>query len=96
MTELALKAVHEEVVSLVQRSVEEFEGGEAQAGISLLLEAQFLLGEVIQERLNNMEITPSLSPLMDEWVDDGESAEDNPSSEPQKNRHVTLNDALSE
>jgi hypothetical protein len=74
MNELTLRAIHEEALSLVQRGVEEFEEGETCVGVSLLLEAQFLLGEVIQQQLNQIDSTPPLSPSSDESINDRDPA----------------------
>ena len=71
MKELTLKVAHEEALSLLQRGVVEFEEGETHTGVSLLLEAQFLLGEVIQQQLNKMDSPPHLSPLSDEGPGEG-------------------------
>ncbi len=70
MKELAFRVAHEEVVSLVQSGVEEFDEGEPQAGVSLLLEAQFLLADLIQQRLNNIVSAPPLSPFVDGCADE--------------------------
>jgi len=69
MKGLSLKGAHEEVVSLVRRAVEEFEEGEVQVGISILLEAQFLLSELIEQELNHIDSAPPLSPFIGESVD---------------------------
>jgi hypothetical protein len=74
MKDVALRAAHDEVIAPVQGSAEELNEGEAQVGISLLLEAQFLLSEIIQECLSDTNSTPPLSPLMGEWVDDREDS----------------------
>jgi hypothetical protein len=68
----SLKVAHEEVVSLIQRAVEEFDEGQAHVGVSILLEAQFLLGEVIASELNNIHSAPPLSPVESEYPDKSE------------------------
>jgi hypothetical protein len=74
MKGLSLKVAHEEVISLIQRAVEEFEEGQAHVGVSILLEAQFLLGDVIAHELYNIHSAPPLSPSESECSDQTEEA----------------------
>lgn len=71
MTECLLTVAHEEIISLVNQGVEECETGNTGAGVSIFLEAQFLLGELIERQLNKVLATPPLSPLMDDCPDGG-------------------------
>jgi hypothetical protein len=73
MTELGFKVAHEELLSLVHSGAEEIEKGEVNAGISLLIEAQFLLGELIQQQLNAHD-APPLSPFVGECADEERQA----------------------
>lgn len=70
MKELTLKASEEEIVSLVHRGIEEFEEGQVQAGVSLFLEAQYLLGEIVQNQLEQLHATPPLIPLAEDCTGD--------------------------
>jgi hypothetical protein len=71
MAESLLTVAHEEIISLVNQGVEECETGNMNTGVSIFLEAQFLLGELIEHQLNNLPTTSPLIPLMDDCVDDG-------------------------
>jgi hypothetical protein len=66
MKELSLKEIREEVSSLVSEGAEEFARGESEAGVSFLLEAQFLLGALIERELIRTHCAPPISPLSDE------------------------------
>lgn len=66
MKELSLKEIREEVSSLVSEGAEEFARGESEAGVSLLLEAQFLLGTLIERELIKTHCAPPITPLSDE------------------------------
>ena len=66
MKEPSLNEIREEVSSLVSEGAEEFERGESKAGISLLLEAQFLLGALIQRELIKIHRAPPISPQAEE------------------------------
>jgi hypothetical protein len=74
MTALSIEVVRDELFSLIRESIEEFQKAEAQVGVSLLLEAQFLLGEVIQHKLKKIHCAPSLSLVTREWAQDGDQA----------------------
>ena len=67
-----LKVAHEEIISLVNQGVDECEAGDASAGVSILLEAQFLISDLIEHQLNRVLSTPPLSPLMGDCADGGE------------------------
>jgi hypothetical protein len=54
--------LREEIVTLLNDGAEQFQRGEAQAAVSLLIEAQFVLGELIQHELNKLQETPPLIP----------------------------------
>lgn len=69
MKECLLKVAYEEIISLVNQGVDECEAGDTSAGVSILLEAQFLLGDLIEHQLNRVLLTPPLSPLMDDCAD---------------------------
>lgn len=73
MTGLKFKVAHDEVLSLLHSGAEELEKGEAQGGISLLIEAQLLLGELIQQQLDNLD-APPLSPFGGECADEERQA----------------------
>lgn len=61
MTALPIEVVRDEVISLVSESAEETQNGAVQSALPLLLEAQFLLGELIQTQLNTIQCAPLLS-----------------------------------
>jgi hypothetical protein len=71
MKECLLKVAHEEIISLVNQGVDECEAGDTSAAVSILLEAQFLLSDLIEHQLNRVLLTPPLSPLMDDCADGG-------------------------
>jgi len=73
MIVLPTEVVRDELISLLNDSAEECKNGETQVGLSLLLEAQFLLGELIQHQLNT-HYAPPLSPPADELSDESEDA----------------------
>lgn len=83
MNTLSLEDIREEINSLLHESIKEFQKAESQVGVSLLVEAQFLLGEAIQHELNKIHRTPSLSLVGGEWAEGhGGLAHDNsPSTE---------------
>lgn len=70
MKGLTLKAAHDEIVSLVDRGMQECDEGEIHAGVSLFLEAQFLLGEVVQNQLDHLHSTPPLIPSAEDCPDE--------------------------
>jgi hypothetical protein len=70
MERLSVEAACKEVVSLLSESVEEFRRMEPQTAILLLLESQFLLGEVIQHELTKLHCTPPLMPAAGESVEE--------------------------
>lgn len=72
MKELMLKAAHDEVLSLLCSGTEEIETRNPQIGVALLIEAQFLLAEIIQRQLNKIDCSPPLSPFVGEWADKDE------------------------
>jgi hypothetical protein len=65
MQGLTLEDIREEIVSLLNESAEELRNGYPQTAISILVEAQFLLSDAIQNEMNRAECTP-LVPLGDE------------------------------
>ena len=69
MKEPFLKVAHEEIISLVNQGGDECEAGDINGGVSILLEAQFLLSDLIEHQLNRVLSTPPLSPLMDDCAD---------------------------
>ena len=64
MRGLLLSDVREEIVSLLNESTEELQSGDAQTAVSILVEAQFLLSDAIQNELKSIDCTPSPA---DEW-----------------------------
>ncbi len=72
MIGLLTEVVRDEVVSLLNVSAEESKKGEAQAELSLLLEAQFLLGDLIQHHLNTIHCAPPLSPPANAFAEESE------------------------
>jgi hypothetical protein len=62
MIVLAAEVFRDELISLLNESAEECKKGETQAEFSLLLEAHFLLGELIQNQLSTTDCAPPLSP----------------------------------
>jgi hypothetical protein len=59
MRGLLLSDVREEIVSLLNESTEELQSGDAQTAVSILVEAQFLLSDAIQNELKSIDCTPS-------------------------------------
>lgn len=72
MIALPTEVVRDELISLLNESAEEARKGEAQTELSLLLEAHFLLGELIQNQLNTIHCAPPLSPPTDEFAGENE------------------------
>jgi hypothetical protein len=72
MTTEPIEVVRHEVISLVSESAEESQKGEAQSALSLLLEAQFLLGELIQNQLNTIHCAFPLRPPTDEFAEESD------------------------
>jgi hypothetical protein len=66
--------LREEIVTLLNDGAEEFQRGQAQAAVLLLIEAQFVLGEVIQHELNKLQETPPLIPVGDERTEEETNA----------------------
>ena len=62
MLEVAVQEVRDEIVSLVRESAEETRTGSSQSAVSMLIEAQCLLAELIENELNKLEPLPSLVP----------------------------------
>jgi hypothetical protein len=56
MTAVPIELVCDEVISLVSESAEESQKGAPRSALSLLLEAQFLLGELIQSQLETIPV----------------------------------------
>jgi hypothetical protein len=69
MRALLLRDVREEIVSLLDESTAELLEGSSEVAVSMLLEAQFLLCDAIQNELNSIRITPPLVPLAGESVE---------------------------
>ena len=65
MRGLTLRDVREEIVALLDESTKELQDGNSQTAVTMLLEAQFLLSDAIQNEMNRTECTPSLVPLAD-------------------------------
>ena len=66
MQGLTLKDVRNEIVDLLDESTKELQNGNSQMAVTMLVEAQFLLSDAIQNEMNRTECTPSLVPLADE------------------------------
>ena len=67
MRGLLLSDVREEIVSLLNESTEELQSGDAQTAVSILVEAQFLLSDAIQNELKSIDCTPLPA---DEWSEE--------------------------
>ena len=65
MLEVAVQEVRDEVVSLVRESAEETRTGSSQSAVSMLIEAQCLLAELIENELNRLQPFPSIVPSHD-------------------------------
>lgn len=72
MRALPIEVVRDEVISLVSESAQEYQNGAIQSELSLLLEAQFLLCELIQNQLTAAQYAPPLSPPADEFADESD------------------------
>lgn len=70
MKGLSLKDVREEIVSLLEESTEELKNGDRQTAVSILVEAQFLLSDAIQNEMNGIDCTPSLVSPADQWPEE--------------------------
>jgi hypothetical protein len=70
MRGLSLKDVRQEVVSLLDKSTEELQDGNSHSAVLMLVEAQFLLSDAIQNEMNRVECAPSLVPPTDEWSEE--------------------------
>jgi hypothetical protein len=66
MRALPIEVVRDEVISLVSESAHECRNGTIQSELSLLLEAQFLLCELIQNQLTAAQYAPLLGPPANE------------------------------
>ena len=66
MKGLSLNDVREEIVSLLNESTEVLQNGDPQAAVSILVEAQFLLSDAIQNESNGIQCALSVSPT-DAW-----------------------------
>jgi hypothetical protein len=69
MKGLLLQDVREEIVSLLDQSTVEFQSGSSQVAVSMLMEAQFLLGDIIQNELNRIQGMPPLVPSADDCAE---------------------------
>lgn len=69
MNGLLLQDVREEIVSLLDESTAELQDRSPQVAVSMLMEAQFLLSDAIQNELNRTQCTPSLVPAADETAE---------------------------
>ena len=67
MKGLSLNDVREEIVSLLNESTEVLQNGDPQAAVSILVEAQFLLSDAIQNEMNGIQCAPSSVPPTDAW-----------------------------
>lgn len=67
MKDMSLNDVREEIVSLLKESAEVRQNGDLQAAVSILVEAQFLLSDAIQNELEQIDCSPSLLPATGEW-----------------------------
>jgi hypothetical protein len=65
MVQVPVQEIRDEVVSLVRESAEETRTGSSQSAVSMLIEAQCLLAELIENELNKIEPLPSLAPSDD-------------------------------
>jgi hypothetical protein len=70
MRGLLLRDVREEIVSLLNESTEVHQSGDPQTAVSILVEAQFLLSDAIQNELKSIDYTPSLASPADEWSEE--------------------------
>jgi hypothetical protein len=70
MRALPIEVVRDEVISLISESAQECQNGATQSELSLLLEAQFLLCELIQNHLTAAQYALPLSPPADEFSDE--------------------------
>jgi len=62
MLQVPVQEIRDEVVSLVRESEEETRTGSSQSAVSMLIEAQCLLAELIEGELNKLQFLPSLVP----------------------------------
>lgn len=67
MKGLSLNDVREEIVSLLNESTEVLQSGDPQAAVSILVEAQFLLSDAIQNEMNGIECASSPLQPANEW-----------------------------
>lgn len=65
MKGLSLNDVRDEIVSLLNESTDVLQNGNQQAAVSILVEAQFLLSDAIQNEMNVMVCAPSSVPSAD-------------------------------
>jgi hypothetical protein len=63
MKGLSLQDVKEEIISLFDEGNAELERGSPEAAVSILIEAQLLLCDAVQNEINKMQPTPPLVPL---------------------------------
>lgn len=62
MLELSPQEIRDEVTFLVAESAEEIKAGSSQSAVSMLIEAQCLLADLIPNELNRVQSVPSLAP----------------------------------
>jgi hypothetical protein len=72
MRAFPIEVARDEVISLVSESAQECRNGAIQSELSLLLEAQFLLCELIQHQLTAAQHAPPLSPPANEFTDESD------------------------
>jgi hypothetical protein len=60
---LSLQEVREEIISLFDEGIAEQQDGSPEATISILIEAQLLLCDTVQNEISRMHTTPPLAPL---------------------------------
>jgi hypothetical protein len=70
MRGLLLSDVREEIVSLLSESTEVHQSGDPQTAVSILMEAQFLLSDAIQNELKSIDCAPSPASPADEWSEE--------------------------
>lgn len=75
MKGLLVQDVRKEIVSLLDQCTEELQDGSPQVAVSMLMEAQFLLGDAIQNELNRIQNAPLLVPAGDESAEGAECSD---------------------